>query len=49
MTNVLIVLFVLGIVPVTLMINYCIEHDDEIIYVIKKTIELQKERKTRRA
>lgn len=45
MVNVLIILFVLGIVPGTLMINWCMEHDDEIVYVVKRTIELQKARR----
>ena len=45
MVNVLIVLFVLGIVPGILIINWCMEHDEEIVYVVKRTIELQKARR----
>ena len=47
MTNVLITLFTLGIIPMVLMINWCMEHDEEIIYVVKRTIELQKARRAR--
>lgn len=45
MTNLLIVLFTLSIIPGVSFINWCLENDEEIIYVVKRTIELQKARR----
>ena len=48
MTNLGIVLALVAIFIIVNVAIYFMEHDDEIIFVVKRTVELQKERRNKR-
>ena len=48
MTNLGIVVTLIAIFTIVNVAAYVMEHDDEIIFVVKRTVELQKERRNKR-